>query len=113
MVEQAGNLSVIRIQDRVQLAGITDAMQPQPLNSLWLVISLKAGEMNGTYTLTVIPVKPSGEEVQGFPSFNVLFEGNERGTVVAFPIPLVVTEEGLYWFQVRLQGVLLTELSFE
>ena len=30
LIEQGGGLSIIRIQDRIQLAGTTDTMQPAP-----------------------------------------------------------------------------------
>lgn len=111
LVEQNGNLSIIRIQDRIQLAGITDTMQPQPLQSLFLVVALKSGGTTGKYNLTISAIAPNGNEIPGFPTFPVLFEGMERGHVIAFPIPLVVTEEGLYWFEVRLEGAaLLTKI---
>jgi hypothetical protein len=109
LIEQQGLLSVIRVQDRIQLAGPTEQMQPQPLNSLWCVISLKSGDMQSQATMHVTLISPRGEQLGG-PSFNVLFEGQERGAVIAFPLPFVVSEQGLYWFEVTLEGVLLTKI---
>ena len=110
LLEQGGALSVIRIQDRVQLAGVTDTMQPQPLNSLFMVLALKSGGTTGKFNLTITPISPGGKEIPGFPSFPVLFEGMERGNVIAFPLPLVAAEEGLYWFEVKLEGALITKI---
>ena len=109
LIEQQGQLSIIRIQDRIQLAGITDQMQPQPLNSLWLVIALKSGELVGKYNLKIVPVSPSGVRQDG-PSVSVLFEGQERGTIIQAPLGVVVEEEGLYWFEVTLEEAVLTRI---
>jgi hypothetical protein len=109
LVEQKGQLSVIRIQDRIQLAGITDQMQPQPLNSLWLVLALRAGAMEGKCTINVSPVTPSGKRPQG-PSFPMLFEGPERLAFLATPMMFVAEEEGLYWFEITLEGTLISKV---
>jgi hypothetical protein len=109
LVEQQGFLSVIRIQDRLPLAGPTDQMRPQPLTALWMVISLKSGEMRGKYTLQIVAVTPSGKR-QNAASAPALFEGEERGVVIATPIGLVAEEEGLYWFEVTLEGAVLTQI---
>lgn len=109
LIENSGLLSVIRIQDRIQLAGTTDQMQPQPLMNLWLVLSLKAGEMMGKYTIHITPISPSGKRVPG-PNFSVLFEGQERGAVIALPLPFIAQEEGLYWFEVKLEEAVLTQI---
>jgi hypothetical protein len=106
LLEQHGPLSalsVIRIQDRIQLAGITDQMQPQPLNALWLVVALRAGAMEGKCTLQVIPTSPSGKQLPGL-SVPILFEGPERLAFVATPLGVIATEEGLYWFEITLEG---------
>jgi hypothetical protein len=109
LVEQQGYLSVIRMQDRIQLAGPGDQMKPQPLHNLSLVISLKAGEMRGKGTIKITPHSPSGKDM---PSAEVpaLFEGDERGCVIATPLAVVAEEEGLYWFDVSLEGALLTRI---
>lgn len=60
MIEQQGLLSVIRIQDRIQLLGQTDRLQPIPLQNLWLLICLKSGEMRGQQQLTITPNDPDG-----------------------------------------------------
>jgi hypothetical protein len=109
LVEREGYLSVIRMQDRIQLGGPGDQMQPQPLHMLTLVISLKAGEMRGKGTVKITPHSPSGT-VMPAGEVPVLFEGDERGCVIATPLQVVAEEEGLYWFDITLEGTLLTRV---
>lgn len=109
LTEQQGFLSVIRIQDRIQLAGPTDQMRPQPLHALWMVIVLKSGELTGKYNLQVVPVTPSGKRLDG-PTMSVLFEGQERGVQLLAPLAVVAEEEGLYWFEIMLEGAVLTQI---
>jgi len=109
LVDQQGALSVIRMQDRIQLAGITDQMQPQPLNMLSLVVALKSGEVTGKYQIRVIPTTPSGTQLPGIDT-SALFEGQERGCVIITPLGVVAEEEGLYWFDVIVQGQLVTRI---
>jgi hypothetical protein len=109
MQEVTGYLSVIRIMDRVQIGGITDEMQPQPLNQLFIVIVLKSGEMKGKFKMTIVPETPSRKRLPG-PELTILFEGEERGVATVLPVGIVAEEEGLYWFDVMLEGDLLTRI---
>lgn len=109
LIEQQGFLSVIRMQDRIQLGGPGDQMQPQPLNALSLVIALKAGEMRGKNTIKITPHAPSGKVLPSAET-PVLFEGDERGCAIITPLAVVAEEEGLYWFDVSLEGALLTRI---
>ena len=107
--EPTGYLSIIRLIDRVPVAGVTEEMRPQPLNNLALVIVLKSGSMKGQYKLNIIPVTPSGKRLAG-PQSSVLFEGEERGVAAVIPCGLVAEEEGLYWFDVMLEQDVLTRI---
>lgn len=110
MMEANGVLSVIRVTDRVQVIGVTPQMQPQPLQNYSLVVILRSGELrNQTHTIKVAPVSPRGESLPANES-SVLFEGDERGPGFITPLTIVATEEGLYWFDVSLDGVLLTRI---
>jgi hypothetical protein len=109
LIEQGGLLSVIRIQDRIQLMGPTDRMQPVPLMNLWLLICLKSGEMRGQQQLTVTPNDPEGKALPSV-SFATFFGGDEQGGVTAFPLNIVIEREGLYWFDVTMQQQLLTRI---
>ena len=109
LIEQQGYLSVIRIQDRIQVAGVTDQMPPQPLSSLNLVLALKSGEIRGKYSILVSVTTPSGKTLPG-PEIPMLFEGEERGVITALPLGVVADEEGLYWFEITLEGTMLSRI---
>ena len=109
LVEQGGQLSVIRIQDRIQVAGVADQMLPQSLNNLCLLVVLKSGEMRGKYNVRITPITPSGKELPHIEQ-SALFEGEERGWASAFPLAVTAEEEGLYWFNVTLEGSMLARI---
>lgn len=109
LVEQQGLLSVIRIQDRVQLAGATDQMQPQPLNALSMVVILKSGDFSGSYSIQINAITPTGRQIDGLP-VSALFEGQERGVSIVTPLMFVAEEPGLYWFEVMLEGAAVTRI---
>lgn len=106
--EANGAMSIIRLVDRHLVVGSTEEMQPTTVN-LILIIVLKSGNMQGSATMTVAAVDPNGE---GLPplKIGVLFEGLERGPGLVTQIGLVVKDAGLYWFDVLIDGVLLTRI---
>jgi hypothetical protein len=107
--ENSGFLSLIRLIDRLPVAGITEEMQPQPLNQLAMVVVLKSGAMKGKYNIKIVPETPSGKRLPPI-QLSVLFEGEERGVAAIFPVGIVAEEEGLYWFDVMLEQDLLTRI---
>ena len=111
IIDNQGHLSVIRMLDRIQVMGLTDAMKPQPLANNQLVLSLKSGEMRGKSILRITPISPSGKTLQHAES-TVLFEGDERGAYVIAPLGVIAEEEGLYWLEITLDGQLMTRVPF-
>lgn len=107
--EANGFLSIIRLMDRVPIHGITDEMQPQPLNQLFMVIVLKSGEMKGKFKVKISTETPSRKVLPG-PELSVFFEGDERGVAAILPVGIIAEEEGLYWFDVKLEEDLLTRI---
>jgi hypothetical protein len=101
--------SLIRVMDRLTVPGLTDEMQPYALDRLSLVVILKSGEMSGKYKLRIVPHTPSGKALPPA-EMPVLFERDERGIVLATPLGLVATEEGLYWFDVMIEQDVLTRI---
>ena len=108
IIENTGHMSVIRITDRVNLAGITPEMQSMPLQ-LTMALLLKSDEMRGQYQIKVRCVSPRGETTDG-PEIPFLFGGADQGVQVVLPIGLIATEQGLYWFEVMLEDVILTRV---
>ena len=101
-------LSVIKVTDRLAVAGFTQEMQPQPIN-VTLAILLKSDQMNGQYQVKIRCVSPNGTSTDG-PEIPFLFEGNDRGVQAVFPIGFIATEQGVYWFEVLLEEELLTRI---
>lgn len=106
--EANGILSIIRITDRYQIVGQTKEVQSTTVN-LTLVVILKSGNMQGSATMTIRPITPSGTQL---PQVNipVLFEGLERGVGIITQMGINVTEIGLYWFDVIIDDIKLTRI---
>jgi hypothetical protein len=110
--EQDGVLSIIRVIDRVfhSKSGpdVPSEMEPFAYNFV-LLITLKAGEARGRYTVTIRPEAPSGEQQQAN-SIPVLLEGEERGANLIVNMAFSFTMEGLWWFDVLFEDRLLTRV---
>jgi len=108
LMENTGQMSVIRITDRIAVAGVTPEMQPQPLQ-LSMAILLRSGEMHGQYNLKIRCTSPLGQETTG-QEIMFLFEGGDRGVQTVLPIAMVATEPGTYWFDLILEEDTLTRV---
>lgn len=106
--DKSGALCVIRMIDRVTVSGSTPDMEKSLVRST-LAISLKAGFMAGKARLRIQPISPSGMEMAAW-EFPVLFEGQERGVQVVLALNLLLPEEGLYWFEISVDGQILTRV---
>lgn len=124
--EKDGVLSAIRIVDRITaqaqfahpsgvvvqaLPGVAppEKMPPFPINLIALV-AFKAGAAAGTFNLELLPRNPAGMKMPGI-SFPILVEGGEdRGINVRLQVNFVAETEGLYWFDVLLDGTLVTRI---
>jgi len=109
--ENDGVLSAIRIVDRW-------TMPRPPVNNdertaarlqLVVLVVLKAGEATGPHMISVNMSTPSGDEDEGVAyAFNL--EGEDRGLNLIVPTLIETEQEGLYWFNVRIDGVQLTRI---
>lgn len=109
LVEQDGAVSVIRVIDRIELSGKEPEMPPYNLELL-LFVFFKAGMCRGKHQIRIVPVSPSNSELPsaGIP---LLFEGDdERGHPLKVDLRLTLLEEGLYWFDVYFEEVLVTRV---
>jgi hypothetical protein len=100
--EQDGVLSIIRIIDRVTVAGmgpdVPDEMPPTQLQ-FFVVVAMKSGAARGRHTLRLRPEDPSGHQL-GALEVPIHFEGEERGANVVVQFTLAAELEGLYWIDV-------------
>ena len=110
IIEQNGYITVVRIMDRIAIPGFTPQMPPTPLQNLCLLIVLKSGLLRETHSIRVIPTSPSGKQGPAIVETGALFEGDERGTITAIPLPLTASEEGLYWFDLFVEQDLITRI---
>jgi hypothetical protein len=102
LIENTGHLSVIRIVDRINLAGVTPELQPTPVQ-LTMAILLKSDLMEGNYPVKIRCTSPQGVVTEG-PELAFVFEGKDRGVQVVLPMGLIATEQGVYWFDVLIEG---------
>jgi hypothetical protein len=107
--DKTGALSIIRLIDRYTVSGQTAGMQPTPIKTT-LAVSLKAGFMRQKAMLKIQPIAPSGKELPAL-EISALFEGDERGLQFVFPVQMVLEEEGLYWFNLSVDGQSLTRIA--
>ncbi len=107
--EGDGVLSLIRVVDRWTVNGPSDQM-PVTVIQTNLVIIAKSGMHRGSSNVTVTPIAPSGEKLPTL-SFPVLFEGDDdRGIGIAAGMGFPVSEHGVYWFEVFIDGQLTTRV---
>lgn len=107
--EVSGQLSIIRIVDRIQVAGMTPQMQPQPIQGLSLVVILRSGVWRESHNVKIVGYSPSNAPISSNES-SLLFEGEDRGPALIAPLALVVSEAGPYWFDVLVEEQLLTRI---
>ena len=111
--ERDGVKSAIRIIDRVTRTAIgpspPEEMEPFDYEAT-LLIKLKSGRASGSYPLEVRLVKPSGESPTPLHQ-TVYFEGEEdRGIDIVVNMRVKFDITGIYWFQVYLGDVCLTQI---
>jgi hypothetical protein len=106
--EATGHLSLIRLTDSLGVMGQLPEMQPIPV-TLHAVVSFRAGFARGKQEIRINGITPSR---QGFVTASqfVYFEGEDRGVNAVFVLNLILSEEGVYWFDVLLEGVTVTRM---
>ncbi|MGH9789442.1 MAG: DUF6941 family protein [Candidatus Acidiferrales bacterium] len=103
--ETDGVLSVVRIVDKATVEIPQDApKEKKPVVQITALISFKSGDAKGKFSVQVVPRSPTGKSMSAPAPFPMLFEGQEHGNnlIINFTIP--VEEEGLFWFDVLVDG---------
>lgn len=111
--ERDNVVSLIRIVDRTIISGRgPDAPEELPSFPLTqtVFVALKSGLARGKYIIAIQAHSPSGRPVGEPIQVPALFEGDERGVNVIASVTLQVEEEGLYWFDVSVEGQSLTRI---
>jgi len=108
LTETTGQVSIVRIFDRMMLAGESPTMKSQ-IVQLTLVIAFKSGSYTGPGKVAIHPFTPSERAMPPI-EVSALFEGQERGAQLILPIGFPVEEEGLYWFDISVNGLRYTRM---
>ena len=112
LVEKDGVVSAIRIVDRfthtITGPDAPDKMPPFKI-SIALLIAFKSGDFKGKQDLTITPNAPSWQMLPGIIA-PLLLEGNDQGANININYVFEAQEEGLYWFDVSLNGKLFTRM---
>lgn len=110
LTEQNGVHSLIRVVDRITASmGLLPEGMPPPAHLLTAVISLKSGQARGSHDITLRAEAPSGLKLPDL-TVSVLFEGEDRGVTVNVPVAMPTDVEGLYWFDVLVDGRLMSRM---
>lgn len=112
--EKDNVFSVVRIIDRLTHTIQAPAMPADlPKISFQFVVflSFKAGSARGRHQIEVVSEAPSGQRK---PLFNTsaLFEGEDRGHNLVVRTGMEFDAEGLYWFDVLVDGSLMSRMPF-
>lgn len=103
--EADGVLSAIRIVDRWNINGPTETLTAPVVIQASMLIMFKSGIYRGNAQLTIVPISPQTNTRMQQVVVPVLFEGeDDKGVNVVAPLAFPVHEDGIYWFEVTLQG---------
>ncbi|MGB9610214.1 MAG: DUF6941 family protein [Bryobacteraceae bacterium] len=109
LTETDGVISLIRIIDRFTIRGPSPSLAPTVL-SFWLAILFRRGFPRGVMKMTLQPTTPSKKALAAMePPLH--FEGDEEhGCHIALPVQFLAQEDGLYGFDVNLEGQLIARI---
>lgn len=108
-----GTVDVSGIVDGVGLrAESPEQLQHEPaIVPLTVLVALRAGDERGVRIVEVRGIFPSGLTGPAV-SQRVVFSDDRPGVTLRVPLELSVQEPGTYWFDVVVEGRLLTRISF-
>jgi len=120
LYERDGVPTFVRVVERFNmpvLPQLPPGVQPPPgmfpstTIQLFLVIMVKAGSLGGgKHNMKVALNLPSGSQMFSIP-FQVFFNGgDDNGVMTVSPIVIPNPEEGLYWFDVYFEEMLMTRI---
>ena len=108
-----GLVSIVRLMDRIVVRAPKTLTEPAPSRvSCHAVVILKTGSRPGKYKLRLVLTSPSGKLLGEFSLEVTLPNEPDQGVNLVMPIEFTASEEGIYWFDVKLDGETLTRTSF-
>jgi hypothetical protein len=112
--EKGGRVTIVGLMDRVVVrsAEASSGTQIGPTTvSCHAVVILKTGSRPGNYKLRLVLKSPSRKKLREFSVDVTLPNEEDHGINVVMPIRFSASEEGVYWFEVRLDDEPLTKTS--
>ncbi len=114
--EKDGVTSFVRIIDKLMqtAAGAEVPETIQPINyPMTCAVMLNPGDAIGRHDFSISVEPPSGFGKKTLGQGTVHFEGPERTANIRIEFQMTFDQEGVYWFEVRLDGsVVLTRMPF-
>jgi len=107
-------ITIVGLIDRV-VVQVPHRISPQPsVVYCHAVVILKTGSRPGNHRLRLTLTSPSGRPLREFSLDITLPNEPDQGVNVVMPIQFTASEEGIYWFDVRLDNetLPLTRISF-
>jgi hypothetical protein len=112
MEAKSGVWSAIGMFDQLTMTEeIPPPPQPgmKPVVQLKLLLAFKSGSVKGERKIKVVPRSPSGK-IGSAAEASGVFNGGEHGVTVQVFISLELAGEGLYWFDVLIDGAIVTRM---
>lgn len=111
--EKEGVSSLVRVLDVITVTMppnlILEKGKPKPVIPVLAFVAFKSGGAKGDCTLQIDMAPPSGKK-ERIAETTMTFLGEEQGVNVRAELFVPVAVEGLYWYEVRVDGVLFTSM---
>lgn len=115
LLEQDGVASAIRIVDKLLVKELSkkDGAPAGAVYALTILLMFKSGGYKGPAKVQLVPNRPSGETSKKIEQEVAMPEQANAGANLVLTIPFAPSEEGVYWFDVLLNGTLVTRMPLE
>lgn len=107
--EVDGVASAIRIVDTIAIPELQQPTAPPNIYPTVLVVNLKGDDYKGVCRVQVKARRPSGKSMKDSPEMAAEFEGGMRGVLISLQTNLAFPEEGVYWFELFIDGQAVTK----
>jgi hypothetical protein len=110
-VGQYENGSVADILGKIDGLEFLESEADTAFREVFIIVTFTGGETRGTQTVEIV-AHPPGRPAQRLHAEEVFFDGPGAGHDIQIKIPIVAAIEGMYWFDVLLDGRLVTRVPF-
>ena len=113
-IPQDGRMPVEDLPGKINVEGSAETMPPFPL-TFTLFLGFTAGEYTGKAEVDIQPFTPSNEELPPIDSLDIEFQEplNHRVYLQVSIEDLRIKQQGIYWFDVKLNKALMTRIPVE